>query len=195
MKKIRRILKLLWAHGLGARPAARACGASHRPVLEYERRATDAELSWEQVAEMDSGTLERRLFHLVNAVREAGRSLLLTARRAPAEWPLRLPDLASRLAACPLARISPPDDELLAAVLAKHFSDRQVLVGPRVIAYLAGRMERSFAEAARLVGVLDRLALADGRAITVPLARAVLRDYIASGAEAGGDDGERGEAG
>ncbi len=126
---------------------------------------------------------ERRLFHLVNAVREAGRTLLVTARRPPAAWPIRLPDLASRLAACPLAPISPPDDALLAAVLAKHFSDRQVLVNPRVISYLAGRMERSFAEAARLVAILDRSALADGRAITVPLARRALEGYIDSGAD------------
>ena len=62
MKKIRKTLKLLWALGLGARPTARACGASHSTVLEYERRASDAGLSWEEVKEMDSGTLERRLF-------------------------------------------------------------------------------------------------------------------------------------
>ncbi len=138
---------------------------------------------------------ERRLFHLVNAVREAGRSLLLTARHPPARWPLRLPDLASRLASCPLARIAPPDDELLAAVMAKLFSDRQVRVEPRVVSYLASRMERSFAEARRLVARLDSRALADGRAITVPLARSVLGDTIdreAGPVGAGDDDGERG---
>ena len=62
MKKIREILRLLWAKDLGARPTARACKASHSTVLEYERRALDAGLSWEQVEEMDSGTLERQLF-------------------------------------------------------------------------------------------------------------------------------------
>lgn len=64
MKKIRETLKLLWSRGLGARPTARVCGMSHSTVLEYERRATEAGLSWEDVEEMDSGTLERRLFPL-----------------------------------------------------------------------------------------------------------------------------------
>lgn len=130
---------------------------------------------------------ERRLFHLVNAVREAGRSLLVTARQPPARWPLRLPDLASRLTSCPLARIAPPDDEVLAAVLVKLFSDRQVRVEPRVIAYLASHMERSFAEARRLVARLDARALAGGQAITVPLARGVLGETIDSEAAAAGD--------
>jgi hypothetical protein len=62
MKKIREILRMLWAKELGARPTARACKASHSTVLEYERRAVEAGLSWEQVEEMDSGTLERQLF-------------------------------------------------------------------------------------------------------------------------------------
>lgn len=62
MKKIRETLRLLWERGLGARSTARACKASHSTVLEYKRRATEAGLSWEQVKEMDSGTLERRLF-------------------------------------------------------------------------------------------------------------------------------------
>ena len=64
MKKIRETLKLLWSRGLGARPTARVCGMSHSTVLEYERRAREADLSWEEVEKMDSGTLERRLFPL-----------------------------------------------------------------------------------------------------------------------------------
>jgi transposase len=62
MRKTREILKLLWGKGLGARQTARVCGTSHSTVLEYERRASKAGLSWEQVEEMDLGTLERRLF-------------------------------------------------------------------------------------------------------------------------------------
>ena len=131
--------------------------------------------------------VERRLFHLVNAAREAGKTLLLTARRPPAEWPLRLPDLASRLRACPQVRIAPPDDDLLAAVLSKQFSDRQLRVEPRVIGYLALRMERSFAAAVRLVDDLDRLALSQARAITLPLAKRVLADYIEGDGEAATD--------
>jgi chromosomal replication initiation ATPase DnaA len=119
---------------------------------------------------------EAALLHLYNLCRERRGSLLLTARRPPAQWSIRLGDLASRLRAVPAAAIDAPDDATLAAVLVKHFADRQLRVAPGVIAHLVPRMERSFAAAAALAGRLDRAALAAGRAITVPLARRVLAE-------------------
>ena len=70
--------------------------------------------------------------------------------------------------------IGPPDDDLLAVVIAKQFSDRQVSITPEVLAYLVGRMERSFDAARRVVEALDKASLAQGRAVTIPLARKVL---------------------
>jgi DnaA regulatory inactivator Hda len=113
---------------------------------------------------------ERALFHLLNLNREQGGALLLVARDAPARWPVRLPDLKSRLAALPTAVIGAPDDALLGAVLVKLFADRQVAVGEEVIAFLLGRMERSLSAARSIVARLDALALEGKRAITVPLA-------------------------
>jgi len=117
---------------------------------------------------------EAALFHLINLVRENRGHLLLTGREVAARWPLRLADLISRLRAMPAVAIGAPDDALLAAVLVKLFADRQIKVGEEVVSYLLGRMERSFAAAAALVESLDRAALAGQRAVTVPLARAVL---------------------
>jgi chromosomal replication initiation ATPase DnaA len=116
------------------------------------------------------------LLHLYNCVVEAAASLLLVAREPPASWPIALPDLASRLRAAPVAAIAPPDDALLAAVLVKHFADRQVRVAPGLIGFLLRRMERSFAAAGALAARLDRLALGAGRPITVPLARRALAE-------------------
>lgn len=117
---------------------------------------------------------ETVLFHLYNLAREEKGSLLLTMRAAPAAIAFALPDLSSRLRAAPAAAIDPPDDELLAAVLVKLFSDRQLQVGQDVLAYLLPRMERSLAAARDLVEKTDRLALSEKRAISVPLVRQVL---------------------
>jgi chromosomal replication initiation ATPase DnaA len=117
---------------------------------------------------------EAALLHLYNAAIERGFSVLVVAARAPASWPIALADLASRLRALPVAEIAAPDDALIAAVLVKHFADRQLRVEPGVIAFLVPRMERSFAAAARLAEGLDRLALIRGGPITVPLARQLL---------------------
>jgi chromosomal replication initiation ATPase DnaA len=143
-------------------------------ALDLERAAALAALG-AVVIEDGAGLVdERALFHLFNALAQAGSSLLITDRSPPARWRLDLPDLKSRLAALPAVPVRPPDDELLAAVLVKQFADRQIRVGVAVIDFLIARMDRSFAAARRLAEELDRLSLAERRSITVPLARDVL---------------------
>lgn len=122
---------------------------------------------------------EKSLLHLYNTCIEHGTSLLLTLPAPPAAVPIALADLASRLRALPAVGIAAPDDALLAAVLIKHFADRQIRVSPGVIAYLVPRMERSFAAAGAVAGRLDRMALGAGKPVTVALARAVLAELAA----------------
>ena len=117
---------------------------------------------------------EEALLHLYNHLAETGGSLLLIARLPPAKWKIDLLDLSSRVGAAPAVGIRPPDDELLGALLVKLFHDRQLKVADDVLVYLLPRMERSFSAAGSLVDALDRLGLAEGRAVTVPLARTVL---------------------
>ncbi len=117
---------------------------------------------------------EEALFHLHNHLRHTGGRLLLTSGVPPARWPLRLPDLASRMQATATVTIDDPDDTLLAAVMMKLFNDRQLAPQPQVLRYLAPRIERSFAAAARIVADLDAAALAQGREITLKLAADLL---------------------
>ena len=117
---------------------------------------------------------ETAFLHLYNGVAAQGGNLLLTARRPARQWGLGLPDLESRLLAAQSVAIGAPDDPLIEAVLAKLFSDRQLLVEARVIGYLRRRMERSLGAARRLVAALDAAALASGRKVSLALARQVL---------------------
>ncbi len=99
---------------------------------------------------------------------------MLTADAPPRDWGLALPDLLSRLQATPVARLDPPDEGLLSAVLIKLFADRQLAVAPNLIPYLVSRMPRSIGSARALVAALDAAALAEGRAVTRALAAGVL---------------------
>jgi chromosomal replication initiation ATPase DnaA len=119
---------------------------------------------------------ERALLHLYNLTLERGGHILLTMPAPPASLTISLPDLASRLRSLPVVGIAPPDDALLAAVLVKHFADRQLRVAPEVFSYLVARMERSFAAAAAVAARLDKLALEAQRPVTVKLARTVLAE-------------------
>ncbi|MEQ9491054.1 MAG: DnaA/Hda family protein [Alphaproteobacteria bacterium] len=117
---------------------------------------------------------QQGVFHLLNTIREQQAYLLMISRQAPSRFDVALPDLRSRLRAIPAVEIPAPDDELLHGLLIKMFRDRQLSVSNEVIDYIVPRMERSFQGAQSLVDLLDRLALAEKRAITVPFVRSVM---------------------
>ncbi|MFQ5347511.1 MAG: hypothetical protein ACE5ED_06665 [Rhodothalassiaceae bacterium] len=154
----------LAADALGGAPAAVGRGGAAFLVEDVDAALADGTLA------------EADLLHLYNWLREQGGWLLLSGRRAPAQWPVRLPDLRSRLAALPTARIGPPDDDLLAALLVKQLADRQLQVAPRVIEYVLARIERSFSAIEALVAALDRASLERRQAISLALARRVMHE-------------------
>lgn len=117
---------------------------------------------------------ETALFHLHNLLLAEGGWLLLTGCGAPKHWPFALPDLKSRVEGTQAVGLEPPDDALLAAVLAKLFADRQLNPKTDVIPYLVARMDRTFDMAQRLVAQLDATSLAEKRPISRQLARHVL---------------------
>lgn len=121
---------------------------------------------------------EEALFHLHNLAFAQGHPLLMTARGTPGAWALTIPDLRSRLMAVQTVEVAEPDDALLAAVLAKHFADRQIVPAAPVIPYLVGHMPRSFAAARDLVNLLDSAALSRKGAVSRPLAIEILTDYL-----------------
>ncbi|MCT6823572.1 HdaA/DnaA family protein [Bartonella apis] len=113
-------------------------------------------------------------FHLINSVKESHvinpkTTLLITARKGPSNWNVKLDDLASRLRSVTLATLEQPDDELLNAVAFKLFSDRQITVDPSVVEFLVSRSERSLFALGKTVDQIDRLALQRKSKITKAL--------------------------
>ena len=117
---------------------------------------------------------QEHMFHLHNHLRSTNGTLLMTATTAPSRWPLTLPDLASRMQATTVVKITEPDDALLQALLMKLFADRQINPGPKLIPYLAKRIERSFDAADSIVSRLDKVALEQSAPISVKLAAQLL---------------------
>lgn len=175
-------LARVWAAASGARivPGTDLAGRS-----AADRPAPGARIVVEDADRLPAAG-EEPLFHLHNQLMSSGGQLLLTARDAPARWPLTLPDLASRMQATSLIRVSDPDTDLLRAVLLKHFADRQLTPTPRVIDYLGARLTRSFAAVADAVERLDVMALSRKSPITLALARAVVGEQEDGGDVAGG---------
>lgn len=122
---------------------------------------------------------ETSLFHLLNLSKEKGFSLLFTARTPPGHWSVTLPDLRSRLRSLPVISIEPPDETLLKAVLIKLFNDRQILVTPHVVDFIALRMERSMDWLRIFVDAVDKAALSGGQKVTRQLVSEILNQFSA----------------
>jgi chromosomal replication initiation ATPase DnaA len=124
----------------------------------------------------DTVSPEPLLLHLLNTARDRGVRVLLSGRTAPSRWPVRLPDLSSRLRAITSVEIQPPGDDLLAALLVRLLSDRQLIVALPVRVWLLARLPRSAAALRQAVIRLDRISLVAGKAITRALAAQALAD-------------------
>ncbi len=136
--------------------------ASHL-MIEMEI-GDDGAVAWEEEA----------AFHLLNLCRERGHGILMLARQPVTGWNIALADLRSRLLASPVARIANPDEAVVSALLVKLFADRQLAVGHDVVHFLSLRLPRSFKAVHDAVAMLDEIALAERKRITVPLAGRVV---------------------
>ena len=110
--------------------------------------------------------------------------MLLAARQAPARWPVRLPDLASRLRAITAVEILPPEDELLHALLARLLARRRLAVTEAVQDWLLLRLPRSAAAMREAAARLDRAQLAAAGPVTRGVAAAALGDLLADADDA-----------
>lgn len=180
-----------WPHAIAMLHGPRSAGKSHLASI-WVQNADAFVLAADQISIALSGLVagktsgsailvedinnsdldEEGLFHLINHCLEASASLLLTADLAPGQLDIVIPDLASRLRAANTAEIGLPDGDMLENLLVKLFADRQIDLAPKAAAFAIARMERSFADAVSLVETVDRMALEEGRSITIPLLRA-----------------------
>jgi chromosomal replication initiation ATPase DnaA len=131
----------------------------------------------------DAMAEEPALLHLLNAAREARLPVLLAARTPPARWPVRLPDLTSRLRAVTAVEIMPPEDSLLRALLLRLLADRQLAVTESLQDWLLLRLPRSPGALREAVARLDHAALAAGGGVTRPIAAGVVAAMGASSNE------------
>ena len=105
------------------------------------------------IDDADLGADEEALVRFFDLAGERGGAVLVVALET---WRPRLPDLASRIAAAPRARLLEPDPALLEVVLRRYCRDRFLELSDEAVAHLLIRMERSFAGAKQVADHLDQ---------------------------------------
>jgi hypothetical protein len=127
---------------------------------------------------------EEDLFHAWNEAQESGRPLVVIADEVPPAWEVRLPDLRTRLAVTPVARIREPDDPLFAALIELFFADRGLHIPRDALRFMTERLHRDYWTAERAVEAADRFAIAERARLSLPTIRRALVEARLIGGEA-----------
>jgi hypothetical protein len=117
---------------------------------------------------------EEELFHAWNQAQDSARPLVMIVDEVPPAWEIRLPDLRSRIAATPTARINQPDDVLFPALIERLFADRGLHIPAEALRFTATRVTRDYFTAERVVEAVDRFAIAERARLSVPTVRRAL---------------------
>jgi DnaA family protein len=136
--------------------------------------AADKVIAMDDVQLLEAGD-QIELFDLYNRVRAGGGALVASGDAAPAQLVLR-EDLRSRLAWGLAFQLHPLSDAEKTAALRAHAQARALDLPEDVIAYLLRHARRDMASLIGILDALDRYALEQKRAVTLPL----LRDALAS---------------
>lgn len=112
-------------------------------------------------------------FSLYNALREHGKTLIVTGSAAPTQLPLR-PDVVTRLAWGLVYEVHGLSDADKAAALEQHANGRGFKLEADVARYLLTHARRDMPALLAIVEALDRYSLESKRAVTVPLVRELL---------------------
>lgn len=116
------------------------------------------------------------LFDLINRAREAGVPLLLTASHPPAKLPVRLPDLASRLAWGAVMAIHPPADGEKIELLRSRAQARGLELPYATAQWMLAHLPRDIGTLLEVMERLDRESMIAKRRLTIPFVKNVLDD-------------------
>lgn len=117
---------------------------------------------------------EQLVLHLFNHVLGLKKFMLITSQQPINQLGIKLPDLYSRLQGIVSVKIESPDDKMVEAMVAKYFSDSQILVSAQTIKYLVNRIDRSYAAMSDILSAIDRASLLKKSRISIALIKNIL---------------------
>ena len=178
-----RFIYLWGGSGIGRthllRAVVQALGASGRTARLHDGADGPGPATADDVVGVDdvqhlTAPAQIGLFNSYNELKDGAGVLVATGDVPPARLPLR-PDLQTRLAWGLVYEVHTLSEDDRRAALRDYAVARGFDLPPEVADYLLARAPRDLSSLRALVDTLDRLSLEQKRAITVPLARELLR--------------------
>ncbi len=117
---------------------------------------------------------EKLTYSILNLVDQDSKYLLINSETPIAEINFKLPDLASRSKNVLHAKIDPPDDDLIFAIILKNFSDRQIKLEKKIIEFVINRIDRSYGKISEFIYKIDELSLKKKKPINLKTIKEIL---------------------
>ena len=117
---------------------------------------------------------ERLLYSLFNLVDVDNKFLIINSIIPINEIKYKLQDLNSRCKNCLFAKIDPPDDDLIFALILKNFSDRQIKIEKKLIDYIIKRIDRSYGKIYEFIYKVDELSLKNKKPINLTTIKEII---------------------
>ena len=119
---------------------------------------------------------ENILYSIFNFAEQYNKYLIINSIKSINSINYSLPDLKSRMDNCIFAKIDKPDDDMIFALVLKHFSDRQIKIEKKIIEYITKRIERSYGKILDFIYKVDQFSLINKKPIDYKSIKKILED-------------------
>ena len=119
---------------------------------------------------------ENILYSIINFVEQYNKYLIVNSINPINTLDFTLPDLKSRLKNCIYAKIEKPDDDMIFALILKHFSDRQIKIEKKIIEYISKRIERSYGKILEFIYKVDQYSLINKKPVDYKSIKKILEE-------------------
>ena len=127
------------------------------------------------IENLDEKISEKLLFSLWNIALQDNKYFLINSIKPISSYKFKLPDLTSRVKSSLNIGIKLPSDDLISAIIAKNFSDKQIMVEEKHIDYIIKRIDRSYEKISQFILTLDRYSLKKKSPFGLKLIKEVLK--------------------
>ena len=118
--------------------------------------------------------IDENLFYtILNHSKQLNTFIVINSLIPIKDMKLNLVDLKSRVGSFIDIGIELPTDELLRVIISKSFSDKQIIVSPKVSEYIIKNIDRSYEKITKFIKKIDDLSLSTGKSININLIKKV----------------------
>jgi len=161
-------LALAWALEVGARQVSALAAAEDAAAIFRE---SGGRLF---IDDADAERDEPMLWRVLDLARAERGAVLLAGTEAPSVWAVQTPDLRSRLASLPVAKLGEPDEALMDVVLRRICREKFIQLSDDAAKYLVRRLPRTFAAAQAWAAALDEELVRGAKPVTTVIAKRAL---------------------